>query len=127
LIVQAGTAPQSGVSAGPGKPPLPPPAYVLLDAALRPIIAEAMDILQSGTLDSTAPMLNTTIVTEAWLKRFDVPPDQMPEQWRELHKTPTVGGSKAAVAANLSRLRKAMGLPEPVPSNGFAYDGGLPG
>ncbi|CAJ3491628.1 gp30 [Burkholderia pseudomallei] len=127
LIIQAGAAPQSGVSAGPGKPPLPPPAYVLLDAALRPIIAEAMDILQSGTLDSTAPMLNTTIATETWLKRFGVPPDQMTEQWRELHKTPTVGSSKAAVAANLLRLRKAMGLPEPEPSNGFGYDGGSPG
>ncbi|CAJ2849067.1 gp30 [Burkholderia pseudomallei] len=127
LIIQAGAVPQSGVSAGPGKPPLPPPAYVLLDAALRPIIAEAMDILQSGTLDSTAPMLNTTIATEAWLKRFNLPPDQVAEQWRELHKTPTVGSSKAAVAANLLRLRKAMGLPEPMPSNGFGYDGGSPG
>ncbi len=71
-------------------------------------------------------MLNTTIATEAWLKRFDVPPDQMTEQWRELHKTPTVDSSKAAVAANLLRLRKAMGLPEPVSSNGFGYDGGSP-
>ncbi len=127
LIVQAGVAPQASVSDGPGKPPLPPPAYVLLDAALRPIIAEKMDILQSGTLDSTAPLLNTTIATEAWLRRFVLPPDQVTEQWRELHKTPTVGSSKAAVAANLSRFRKAMGLPEPVPSNRFGYDGGSPG
>lgn len=127
LIVQAGTAPLSGVSAGQGKPPLPPPAYVLLDAALHPIIAEKMDILQSGTLDSTAPLLNTTIATEAWLKRFALPPDQVTEQWRELHKMPTVGSSKATVAANLSRLRKAMGLPEPVPSSGFGYDSGSPG
>ncbi|MBI0326897.1 DUF3396 domain-containing protein [Burkholderia plantarii] len=122
LIIQAGAAPQSGVSAGPGKPPLPPPAYVLLDAALRPIIAEKMDILQSGTLDSTAPLLDTTIATEAWLKRFALPPDQVTEQWRELHKTPTVNSIKAAIAVNLSRFRKAMGLPEPVPSNGFGYD-----
>ncbi len=129
LIIQAGAAPQSGISDGPGKSPLPPPAYVLLNAALRPIIAEDMDILQRGTLDSTAPLLNTTVATEAWLKRFDLPPGQVTEQWRELHKTPTVGGSKAAVAANLLRLRKAMGLPVPVPvpSNGFGYDGGSPG
>ncbi|RDU97833.1 DUF3396 domain-containing protein [Trinickia dinghuensis] len=127
LIIQAGAAPQSGVSDGPGKSPLPPPAYVLLNAALRPIIAEDMDILQRGTLDSTAPLLNTSVATEAWLKRFDLPPDQVTEQWRELHKTPTVGSSKAAVATNLLRLRKAMGLPEPVPSNGFGYDGGSPG
>ncbi|NIF53101.1 MULTISPECIES: DUF3396 domain-containing protein [Burkholderiaceae] len=127
LIIQAGAAPQSGISDGPGKSPLPPPAYVLLNAALRPIIAEDMDILQRGTLDSTAPLLNTTVATEAWLKRFDVPSDQVTEKWRELHKTPTVGSSKAAVAANLLRLRKAMGLPEPVPSNRFGYDGGSPG
>lgn len=57
----------------------------------------------------------------------DLPPDQVIEQWRELHKTPTVGSSKAAVAANLLRLRKAMGLPEPAPSNGFGYDGGSSG
>nr|WP_232469807.1 hypothetical protein [Burkholderia pseudomallei] len=90
---------------------------------MRPIIAEAMDILQSGTLDSTAPMLNTTIATEAWLKRFVLSPDLVTEQWRELHKTPTVGSSKAAVAANLSRFRKAMVLPEPILSNRFGYDG----
>ncbi len=62
-----------------------------------------------------------------WLKRFDLPADQVTEQWRELHKTPTVGSNKAAVAANLLRLRKAMRLPEPVPSNGFGHDGGSPG
>ena len=100
---------------------------MLLDAALRPIIAEAMDILQSGTLDSTAPMLNTPITTEAWLKRFDVPPDQTTEQWRELYKTPTIGSNKAVVAANLLQLRKAMELPEPVPSNGFGYECCTPG
>ncbi len=100
---------------------------MLLDAALRPLIAEKMDILQSGTLDIAAPLLNTTIATEAWLKRFALPPDQVPKQWRELHKMPTVGSSKATVATNLSRLRKAMGLPEPVPPNGFGYDGSSPG
>lgn len=123
LIIQAGVAPQSGISAGPGKPPLPPPAYVLLNAALHPIVADKMDILQRGTLDSTAPLLNTTVATEAWLKRFDLPPDQVTEQWRELHKTPTVTDSKAVVAANLHRLRKAMGLPDATVPNDMGYDG----
>lgn len=127
LIIQAGVAPQAGVSAGPGKPPLPPAAYVLLDAALRPIVAEKMDVLQGGTLDSNAPMLNTTVATEAWLKRFVLPPDQVTEQWRDLHASPKVAASKPAVAANLHRLRKAMDLPDvPAPSNGFGYDGATP-
>ena len=127
LIIQAGAAPLSGISAGPGKPPLPPPAYALLDAALRPIIAEKMDILQSGTLDSTAPLLNTTIATEAWLKRFVLPEDQIMAQWTALHASPKVGESKPAIAANLHRLRKAMGLPAvPAPSNGFGYEGATP-
>lgn len=123
LIIQAGVAPQSGISAGPGKPPLPPPAYVLLNATLRPIIADKMDILQRGTLDSTAPLLNTTVSTEAWLKRFELPPDQVTEQWRELHKTPTVADSKAVVAANLRRLRKAMDLPDAMVPDGMGYEG----
>jgi len=33
-----------------------------------------------------------------------------------------IGSSKAAVASKLLRFRKAMGLPEPVQSNGFGYD-----
>ncbi|WP_109479060.1 DUF3396 domain-containing protein [Paraburkholderia sp. C35] len=123
VVLQAGASPQSGVSAGPGKSPLPPPAYVLLNAALRPIIATDMDVLQGGTLDSTAPLLDTTVATEAWLKRFDLPDDQVTAQWRELHASPKVTDGKAAVAANLHRLRKAMGLPAvPAPSNGFGYD-----
>jgi len=123
VVLQAGAAPQAGVSAGPGKPPLPPPAYVLLNAALRPIIATDMDILQGGTLDSTAPLLDTQVATEAWLKRFDLPVDQVTAQWRELHASPKVTGGKAAVAGNLHRLRKAMGLAEvPTQANGFGYD-----
>lgn len=123
LIVQAGATPLSGMSAGPGKPPLPPPAYVLLNAALRPIVAEKMDILQRGTPDSNAPMLNTTVATKVWLKRFDLPDDEVTSQWRELHKTPSVADGKPAITANLHRLRKAMGLPEaPPPSSGFGYE-----
>jgi hypothetical protein len=127
LIVQAGAAPQSGISAGPGKPPLPPPAYVLLNAALRPIVADKMDTIQSGTLDSTAPLLNTTIASEAWLRRFDVLPDEVNDYWRDLRATPTVRDGKAAVAANLRRIRKAMRLPSgAVQPNAFGYDGNAP-
>ncbi|CAG4886423.1 hypothetical protein R70241_00186 [Paraburkholderia saeva] len=126
LIIQAGVAPQSGVSAGQGKQPLPPAAYVLLNAALRRIIAEKMDIIQSGTLDSTAPLLNTNVATEGWLRRFNVPDDQINAWWVELHKTPTVTGIKPVVAEHIKRLRQAMGLPPVTSTLGTGY-GSAPG
>lgn len=88
LIIQAGVSPQTGIAGEPGHPPAPPPAYVLLNNALRPIIAEALGTLQTGTATSTAPLLNTQIATEAWLRRFDVPDDQITAYWVALHETP---------------------------------------
>lgn len=122
LIVQAGVAPQAGVSGGPGKPPEPPAAYVLLNAALRTIIAEKMDVIQAGTLDSTAPLLKTNVASEAWLRRFDAPTDKLNDYWRELHATQKVTDSKAVVAANLHRLRMAMGLTDAPTPSGMGYD-----
>ncbi|EKS9886553.1 DUF3396 domain-containing protein [Burkholderia pyrrocinia] len=88
LIIQAGVEPAAGVPMGKGVPPAPPAAYVLLNHALRPIVAETSDILQGGTVDSTAPLLNTRVATEAWLRRFNVPDDELPDYWVVLHKTP---------------------------------------
>jgi hypothetical protein len=73
---------------GNGIPPEPPAAYVLLNHALRPIVADTSDTLQGGTVNSTAPLLNTRVATEAWLRRFDVPDDKINGYWVELHKTP---------------------------------------
>ncbi|MBU9403475.1 DUF3396 domain-containing protein [Burkholderia multivorans] len=88
LLIKAGVAPESGVSNGPGIPVSPPAAYVILNRALKPIIADSVDTLQDGTLDSTAPLLNTVVATEGWLRRFDVSDDQLNAYWVELHKTP---------------------------------------
>lgn len=93
LIIQAGVAPMSGVSNGTGIPVAPPAAYVLLNHALRQIVADTLDTLQDGTLDSTAPLLNTVVATEAWLRRFNVPDDQINGYWVELHKTPKLSPS----------------------------------
>ncbi|WP_069353426.1 DUF3396 domain-containing protein [Burkholderia cenocepacia] len=92
LIIQAGVAPQSGVSNGAGIPVSPPAAYVILNRALRPIIADDVDTLQDGTLDSTAPLLSTVVATEGWLRRFNVQDDQLNAFWVELHKTPKLRG-----------------------------------
>jgi hypothetical protein len=65
LIVQAGAAPQSGISAGPGKPPLPPPAYVLLNAALRPIVADKMEsssLMHSPWINNCPTPVYTSVV-----------------------------------------------------------------
>ncbi|MCO8577389.1 DUF3396 domain-containing protein [Burkholderia multivorans] len=88
VIIQAGPEPAAGVPMGKGVPPGRPAAYVLVNHALRPIVARQSDTLQSGTINSTAPMLNTRVATEAWLRRFDVPDDELPGYWVELHKTP---------------------------------------
>ncbi|WCM24555.1 DUF3396 domain-containing protein [Paraburkholderia bryophila] len=111
LLIQAGKEPDSGVSVGPGRPPAPPAAYVLLNHALRPIVADTLDTLQDGTLDSTAPVLNTVIATEGWLRKFNVPEDQINAYWVELHKTPKVTDGKAAIVQRIMKLRERLGLP----------------
>lgn len=111
LIIQAGAAPETGISDGPGKPVLPPAAYVILDQALRPIVADTIDTLQDGTLDSTSPLLSTVVATEGWLRRFHLPDDQINTWWVELHKTPKVTDERAAIEALTQKLRERMGLP----------------
>lgn len=111
LIIQAGVAPETGISDGPGKPVLPPAAYVILDQALRPIVADTIDTLQDGTLDSTSPLLSTVVATEGWLRRFHVPDDQINTWWVELHKTPKVTDERAAIETLTQKLRERMGLP----------------
>lgn len=88
VVIQAGAEPQTGVSMGKGQSPRPPAAYVLLNHALRAIVADTIDSLQDGTIKSTAPLLSTTIASEAWLRRFNVPDDDINGYWVELHKTP---------------------------------------
>ncbi|KUZ96513.1 hypothetical protein WI40_02300 [Burkholderia ubonensis] len=73
---------------GKGIPPEPPAAYVVLNQALRPIVADTIDILQRGTLNSPAPLLNTRVASEARLRRFDVSPEQLLAAQAALLETP---------------------------------------
>ncbi|WP_051980783.1 DUF3396 domain-containing protein [Burkholderia sp. 9120] len=111
LLIQAGAAPETGISDGPGKPVLPPAAYVILNNALHPIVVDTLDTLQDGTLDSTAPLLSTAVSTERWLRRFAVPDDQINAWWVELHKTPKVTDDRTAIETQTKKLRERMGLP----------------
>ncbi|KVQ59264.1 DUF3396 domain-containing protein [Burkholderia territorii] len=90
LIIKAGAEPVAGIPMGKGIPPAPPAAYVLLNHALRAIVADKLNSLQSGTASSTAPLLNTSVASEAWLQRYNVPDDELNKYWAELHKTPTL-------------------------------------
>ncbi|WGS51864.1 DUF3396 domain-containing protein [Paraburkholderia sp. D15] len=71
VVIRAGALPESGISSDEKKPPVNPPAYVILDAALRSIRATEMDILQRGTVNGDAPVYNTRSSTAAWLRRFE--------------------------------------------------------
>jgi hypothetical protein len=91
LLIQSGVNPVAGVPRGKGIPPAPPAAYVLLNHALRKVVADTSGILQRGTVNSTAPLLNTVVSSEAWLQRLNVPEDDINGYWVELHKTPKLG------------------------------------
>jgi hypothetical protein len=113
LLIQAGVTPEAGISNGPGKPVSPAAAYVLLNHALRPVVNDTLDApLQDGTLDSSAPLLNTRIATENWLRRFNVPDDQINAWWVQLHTTPKVTDARAAIEEQTRAIRQRMGLPD---------------
>ncbi|WP_414451478.1 type VI immunity family protein [Burkholderia sp. 22PA0099] len=71
VVIRAGVQPESGVSDNEDKPPVPPPAYVVLDHALRAVRANEMDILQRGTVNAGALVYNTQASTSAWLRRYE--------------------------------------------------------
>lgn len=75
VVIRAGVQPESGISDNEGKPPVCPPAYVVLDAALRPIRATEMESLQRGTANGDAPVYNTKASATAWLRRFETDED----------------------------------------------------
>jgi hypothetical protein len=77
VVIRAGVLPESGISDDEGKPPYNPPAYVVLDAALRPIRASEMDSLQRGTVNGDAPVYNTKASATTWLRRFETDEDSL--------------------------------------------------
>jgi hypothetical protein len=72
LVIRAGALPDSGASDEEGKPAVAPPAYLVLDHALRAIRARSLDALQHGTVNGGAPTYNTATSTAEWLRRFEV-------------------------------------------------------
>ena len=49
----------------------------MLNAALREILADSIGSLQRGTVNGDAPVYNTKPSSNAWLRRFDLSPDDL--------------------------------------------------
>lgn len=88
LLIRAGVLPKAGTPQGEGQPIKPPPAYVVLNAALREIVADSVSSLQRGTVNGDAPVFNTKASSDAWLHRFDVSPEQLLQAKAEILDTP---------------------------------------
>jgi hypothetical protein len=70
-MIRAGAVPEAGVPQ-PDSAPAAPPAYVVLNAVLRDVVADTVSVLQRGTANGDAPVYNTRSSSDAWLRRFDV-------------------------------------------------------
>lgn len=70
-LIRAGMTPEAGVLQT-NAAPTPPPAYVVVNAALRNLVAATVSILQRGTVNGDAPVYNSKASSDAWLRRFDV-------------------------------------------------------
>ncbi|ABO55004.1 DUF3396 domain-containing protein [Burkholderia vietnamiensis] len=77
IVIRAGLLPDSGASDAEDQPPILPPAYLVLDQALRAIRASSLDALQHGTVNGGAPTYNTAASTGEWLRRFEVSDDEL--------------------------------------------------
>jgi hypothetical protein len=92
---QDSTAKPCVLSESEEKSPFLLPAYVVLDAALRPIRAGEMDILQRDTVNSAAPVYNTKASTAAWLRRFETDENGLLAAKAALLDTPSLEPSNA--------------------------------
>lgn len=77
VVIQAGPQPESGSSVDENGPPVLPANYVLVNRALRDIRVETVWRLQRGLGGTKAPLYNNTPASDRWLRRFDVPDDQL--------------------------------------------------
>ncbi|WP_179404094.1 type VI immunity family protein [Burkholderia guangdongensis] len=92
VVIQAGRRPESGSPAHDDEngPPVPPASYVILNAALKSVRVPSVWQLQVGQTGSAAPYFATTSESDDWLRRFDVPDQQLFEYKAKLLQMPVL-------------------------------------
>ncbi|MDF3116593.1 DUF3396 domain-containing protein [Burkholderia semiarida] len=95
VLIRAGVFPESGLSNSEGEPSVLPPAYIVLDKALRLIRAESFSSLQRGTVNGDVPTYNTKESTAAWLRRFEVDDDKLLAAKAAILHTPPLSTASA--------------------------------
>ncbi|WGS49298.1 DUF3396 domain-containing protein [Paraburkholderia sp. D15] len=95
VVIRAGVWPESGAAVTEGGKSFPPPAYVVLDRALRLVRVNGLDVLQQGTVNGDAPVYNTFSSTNAWLSRFETSGDGLLAAKAALLDTPPLDLSNA--------------------------------
>ncbi|WP_179254930.1 hypothetical protein [Burkholderia sp. AU15512] len=64
-----------------------------MSRALLPIVAATIDSLQDGTINGVAPFFRATVVSEAWLRRFNVPDDEISGYRIDRYETPELAST----------------------------------
>lgn len=89
LVIRAGVLPRAGAEdVAKGADAALPPAYVVLNATLKRVIAESVGSLQNGTATGDALVYNTEASGNEWLHRFDVGADKLLDAQAAVLKTP---------------------------------------
>lgn len=92
ILIRAGVLPQAGTPTGDDQPIAAPAAYVVLNAALRDVVATSVSALQRGTVSGDAPVYNTTPSSDAWLRRFDTSAGDLLKAKASVLDTPRLAG-----------------------------------
>ncbi|MGU7774003.1 type VI immunity family protein [Burkholderia sp. MR1-5-21] len=94
VVIQAGRRPESGssVEGDEDGPPVPPANYVILNAAVKAVRVPTVWQLQVGQAGSASPFFATTAESDDWLRRYDVPDEQLVEYKAKLLQTPALEG-----------------------------------
>ncbi len=77
MVIQAGPHPESGASVEEKGAPVLPANYVIANHALKDVRVDSLWQLQIGLGGTQAPLYKSPAAGDRWLRRYDVPSDQL--------------------------------------------------